>query len=645
MAVWLLGALLPLVLALNGGAFGQETRQTAFLLIWWLVAVGLIAGILPRAKPTRELRHAILALGGLAAWTATALLWTESVEQTGAEVARVTGYLGIVVLVATFVSRRTWRSAALGVATALVALPVLSVLSRLAPEALPNADVAGAFGLERLSYPLDYWNAVAAWSALAVTVGLCVSVHARRRHIRQLFLASVPVAVLAIHVTYSRSGAILVVFGTLAVVAFSADRRIALIHTAAAALASGVAIAALRAFPELVDGTGGSGGIVVGLVLVVGGAGCAWVAGARRRPRPHGRIRAPRGALARLAAVAGIVAAVGAIAIASVDREGASTATGALKADNIVAADPVARLTNLETDRTQYWASAWEAFESEPLSGIGPGSFTYWWDRDVDQESGVLDAHSLYLEFAAELGVLGLVGVLLLFGLLLRAAWSTRAVWTEGTERGLGLGLSLAFILLALFCALDWYWELTALFVVGLLGVLVVGAAGSRARRGWRSVTLGRAAGVAGAIALGGLQIPGIVSADRIEASLGEVGRGFPDRARELADDAVSAQPWAASGYAIRGYDALVAGDLDAARADSLEAIDHEPANWRHHWLLAQVEIAEGRLGAARAALDDVAAARVALTDEVRQLKASLDEVSADAVQGGAIASDPTDAP
>src|SRR5207249_3324214 len=61
--------------------------------------------------------------------------------------------------------------------------------------------------------------------------------------------------------------------------------------------------------------------------------------------------------------------------------------------------------------RWQFWASAVQEWKRHPLAGGGAGSFEQWWAQHASFSYFVRDAHSVYLETLAELGLVG-------FGLL-----------------------------------------------------------------------------------------------------------------------------------------------------------------------------------------------------------------------------------
>jgi O-antigen ligase len=108
-------------------------------------------------------------------------------------------------------------------------------------------------------------------------------------------------------------------------------------------------------------------------------------------------------------------------------------------------------------DRAWYWHVAWEDVAAAPIHGRGAGSFELSWLERQPVPVSVRDAHSLYLETLAELGVVGLTLLLLALApplvLALRASSAAAA------------GGYVAFLLHA---GVDWDWELPAVTLAGL---------------------------------------------------------------------------------------------------------------------------------------------------------------------------------
>ena len=83
--------------------------------------------------------------------------------------------------------------------------------------------------------------------------------------------------------------------------------------------------------------------------------------------------------------------------------------------------------------------------------------------------------------------------------------------------------------------------------------------------------------------------VPTLVSTERTRASGTALAQGDPGRAVELADEAIRAEPWAASPYAEKALALQAEGRLTEARDEINRAIDHERTNWR--WLLIRAQI------------------------------------------------------
>ena len=174
------GVALVLLYALRGGgSYDIVAYEENGLVIWWLLAVGIALGLLPRARPSRGALVLLAALLGYAAWTALSLTWTDSKELTFAEVARVLDYLGLVALVGSVLDAKTSRPAAAGLVFGAFVVCVVAVGSRLAPSIFGHDEIDSLLHIDRLSRPFGYWNAVGAWGAMCSALGLAWSAHDR----------------------------------------------------------------------------------------------------------------------------------------------------------------------------------------------------------------------------------------------------------------------------------------------------------------------------------------------------------------------------------------------------------------------------------------------------------------------------------
>ena len=98
----------------------------------------------------------------------------------------------------------------------------------------------------------------------------------------------------------------------------------------------------------------------------------------------------------------------------------------------------------------------------------------------------VNDAHSLFLEMRAELGVIGLVLIVVVLGVLFGAAVAR----LRGPERQAAAAVLAAGLALLAHAAIDWDWEMPALFVwLFATGGLLLAGDGARAAHEPRRLT------------------------------------------------------------------------------------------------------------------------------------------------------------
>jgi O-antigen ligase len=138
--------------------------------------------------------------------------------------------------------------------------------------------------------------------------------------------------------------------------------------------------------------------------------------------------------------------------------------------------------------RYQYWQVAVSAYHTDTLKGIGPGTFEFYWAAHNTLREFVRNAHSLYLETLAELG---LVGLALILGLVffVIVAGGRQALTAERTADGREFRLIRAtavagFAGFAAAAAFDWVWQLGVMPMIGML--CAAAAVGGGARRSTR---------------------------------------------------------------------------------------------------------------------------------------------------------------
>jgi len=109
-------------------------------------------------------------------------------------------------------------------------------------------------------------------------------------------------------------------------------------------------------------------------------------------------------------------------------------------------------------ERPWYWHVAWAEVADAPLVGKGAGTFELAWLERQPIPASVHDAHSLYLELLAELGIVGLA----LLGLAL--APPLLAGFRGGSAAAAG-----GYVAFLAHAGLDWDWEFPAVTGAGLL--------------------------------------------------------------------------------------------------------------------------------------------------------------------------------
>ena len=252
---------------------------------------------------------------------------------------------------------------------------------------------------------------------------------------------------LCCYLTFSRGALGATAAGLAVLVALAPTRerlRAAVIVAVAAALpaAATVALPAVKA----PGGSAGQGAAMLALLVVVGAA-AAWLTA--RGERASVPVRG-----VRVAALTCLALAVGVTAYAATraERHGGNAVTGA----------SASRLVSAQSNRYEYWRVAVRAFRREPLRGDGSGSFRTDWLRERPFAESVRDAHSLYLETAAELGLVGLAALGVFLGGV--AASARNALRREDAA-----GAVAALVVWAVHAGLDWDWEMPALTLVALV--------------------------------------------------------------------------------------------------------------------------------------------------------------------------------
>lgn len=575
--------------------------------MWWVILIGLAFRVFPRERPPAIALVAGGCLAGLTAFTGLSVLWASDDGRAFDELLRAIGYLGLFVLVLLTSGKRTGSGWLHGLAFGIFAVAIVALGSRFYPSTFsdPTLDAALQETRGRLSYPVGYWNALGALLAVGTVLLLWLGASARTVLRRSLATAAVPLTVLALVLTSSRGAAVALAVGIAALGAFVPERLRLVASLVTAGLGSALLVAFALAREVFVDAQTRAPEYASQAddVRLVAFLTVAFVLILRARvDNGVERTRVPR----RLSIALGAIAVLGALValIASNPFERVERLTEppdpqeSFEEQGLVAR----HLTSGEgTGRYQFWEAGWEAFKSEPLIGVGAGGYEAWWSEHGTLEYFVRNAHSLVLETAAELGI---VGLLLVLGFL-----GAGALAGVGSRNGLVWEQPQAAALAVLACgvtaaAIEWTWEVPGTFAPVVVAVAVLTGPALRAAgdagvslRPWK---LGVAVAGCAGILIGGVALIG----DRaLHDSREAAGEGDYARAADDARRARSIQPWAAEPHLQLALLAERTKDLTTANREVDEALERAPDDWRA-WVVAL------RL---RTKADDAPAARVAL--------------------------------
>lgn len=604
-------------MALADGGSDTIAYAVGSVLVWGAILVGIAIGWLPRARSTPYTAGAAICLVGIAVLTGLSAIWASDPGSAFDEAVLALGYAGLVTLIlvaAGFGSARAWLA---GLAVGLVAIAVLALGARLEPSVFGHGerdlilDLPASEG--RLSDPFLYWNALGAAMAAGVILLTWFASAASTRPRRALAAASLPLVILTLYLTGSRGGAAVAVLGLAVLIAAGTDRLRQVAALAAGALGGAALVVFTASRSDLVhhplsetarDQVTGVELALVGVVALVGLV--AYFADTR-----IGRLHDPAVRLERRHWLA--LGGVGAVALIAA----------------VIAVDPAARWDEFKSPpdvpaageerelfarggssgRYQFWSTALDAFGEDPVKGVGAAGYEYYWNANGSLPMPGPNGHSLVLDNAAELGLLGVAGVVG-FAAFVLVGGVRRVRELAGDERG-PAAAALAVVVAGLAqAAVDWMWENPAAFgVVLVCAGLVLGPATShpdppapvtgerRSRRRFAGGVLLLAFSWVAICASALLLLTNI----SLSSSRSAFGDGDLEAAADAANDAIDLQPWAAEPRQQLALVLEAQGDLAAARAEIAEAIENSPEDWRLWLVSARMALEDDDPDAARA--------------------------------------------
>jgi O-antigen ligase len=599
--------------AFNAGGFFPETPAFVAVVLTLLLVVRITTADDPFAGFSRPLAVAAVALGLYCVWALLSATWSDAPARALIEFDRALMYLLALVLFGSVPrTAGALRWMVRGVALAMVAVIVAAFLTRTLPDEFtfhPGLDPA------RLGWPLTYWNALGILGGLGAIFCLHLSSSLREPlPVRVLAAAAVPAIGATVLLTFSRGG---IGAGLVGLVVYAlVGRPRGLVSALIAVVPLGmVAVnaaydATLLASNEPINAATITEGHDLARVVALCCAGAAALRLVLALfDRQLLRLRLPsswRPQMMRAAWAGGALLAVAALLALDVPDRIGDQYDRFVHNDRVEhATETRARLTGAgDTGRLDHWDVALAAFGEHELRGEGAATFGPYWmrERPISNQLIVDDAHSLYFETLAELGLVGIV----LLAVLIVSVLVAFAPIRRGRNRPVYAVMLAAGLAWALHTGIDWDWEMPAVtiwfFCLG--GAALATHVNPEGRA--RAIPTSGARVVVGGFVLTAAIAPALVlvSQHQLDDAADAFEAGDCDRAMDRAAASIRTLEIRAEPYEVLGLCDVRLG-FDRLAVEALErAVDRDPANWELRYTEA---IVRGSAG-----LDPRAAAREA---------------------------------
>jgi O-antigen ligase len=211
--------------AYEDGSYSLASRSAIAIAVWWTILVAVVA----RVWPVEPIPKGAVVTGSLIAafalWDLASTAWAASAENAYEEFGRTALYLGVYALAVLSTDRRRLVRVVDGLTVAIAAISVVALLSRMFPGLFPNRGLTTLLpsASTRLSFPLDYWNGLGIFVALAFPLLLHSALSGDRVR-RAIALAAIPVLGAVVYLTASR-GAVAALAGGVLVFVVAQPRR------------------------------------------------------------------------------------------------------------------------------------------------------------------------------------------------------------------------------------------------------------------------------------------------------------------------------------------------------------------------------------------------------------------------------------
>jgi O-Antigen ligase len=601
------------VVSAEGGYFPSSWGWTTTALLW---AIGVWIVVSGRCEAGRLdlLFFGLCAL--LTGWIGLSAAWSLAPALSVLELERafllLTGVAALLVLARV----KDLPNLIGAMLAAITMVSAYGLATRLFPDRLGSED---AMAVYRLSEPIGYWNGLGIFAVMGLLVAVAIVAEGARAWSRALAAVSIVVLATTLYFTYSRGSWVALAAGFLLALALS-PRRLRLVAGASlAAVPAAIAVlvasrsSALThrdaALQQAVDDGRRFALVLVALCVVAAAAGVLLHA-------VDCRATVPRAGQIGLGATLWVAGSIAVILLAV--RVGGPLSIAELGWDEFASpppretADLNSRLLSFSGNgRVDLWRAANDVWTEHRLAGGGAGSFERFWQMRDDASLRVRDAHGLYVETFAELGVIGLA--LLVAALAVPLAGAVRA-----RRRALVAAVAGAYAAFLVHAGADWDWELAGVTLTALLlgASLVIAARRTPVR------TMPTRVRAAIGVAVGLASIAAIVAGlgnSALESARDAIDRRDTHKAIVEADRANRLMPWSPEPWIERGEAELLAGDTDAAARSFRRAIDVDDRHW-----LAWLDLAIATDGPTRVRALDRARALYPTSTEIARIAARL---------------------
>jgi O-Antigen ligase len=598
-ALALLAPAAVVYLSFNAGGYFPNTPGLAAIVLIAALVLRCTLAERPFEGFSRALAVPLAALALYAGWQLLSATWSHATARALDSFDRTLLYLLALTL---FGSLRYSRARAAWVVRALFAGLAIVCLAGLVSRVLPHFwPTATSFYADRLNYPLTYWNGEGMIATLALILGFHLSAkEAAPASVRVLAAAVLPAIAVTLLLTFSRGALGVAVVGLLAYLLLTHPHTL---PTALLATVPPTAIALRSAWdatllasnhpttPQAIT-QGQHVAKVVGACMLAAGVLRAVQVPADRRIEDLRAMReVPRRARVRARAGLAVLVAIVAVALGAVGfvhREYDKFVHGTTGPHATQTRDRLIDPAN--NGRVPLWKAALRIARTNELHGTGAGTYQLRYPQYRTEAQYVVDAHELYLQSLAELGIVGLA----LIALVVLSILAGLAARIRGPDRALYAALFAATLAWAIHQGFDWDWQLPAV----TLGVFALaGLALARPQDG----TPGRAGLPAGRtlVALAWLALalaPLLVSTSyaRLQKSAQELGRKDCASAKHDALSSLSLSARRPQAYTIIGVCDLEQGFAQAAVPAMAKAAALEAQSWEDQYWLAVARAGAG---------------------------------------------------